>query len=105
VGPGLVTGSAEAGEPYLDLLNKANMLAGLQNYSGSKIRIRKSSPKLNFIVKKGNRLTAVEVKSGKVKNSGGSLIFKKLYPEARSLIVGSVLHSLEDFLSGKIPLF
>ncbi|MCL2133998.1 MAG: AAA family ATPase, partial [Candidatus Bathyarchaeota archaeon] len=30
---------------YLDLLNKANALAGLQNYSGNKIRTRKSSPK------------------------------------------------------------
>jgi predicted AAA+ superfamily ATPase len=30
---------------YLDLLSKANMLTGLQNYSGSQIRTRKSSPR------------------------------------------------------------
>ncbi|MCL2643658.1 MAG: ATP-binding protein, partial [Candidatus Bathyarchaeota archaeon] len=30
---------------YLDLLSRANVLAGLQNYSGNKIRVRKSSPK------------------------------------------------------------
>ncbi|MCL2694591.1 MAG: ATP-binding protein, partial [Oscillospiraceae bacterium] len=30
---------------YLDLLGKANMLTGLQNYSGSQIRTRKSSPR------------------------------------------------------------
>ena len=149
---------------YLELLGKANMLTGLQNYSGNQIRVRKSAPRfmvydtslmtyaggtnrrrlldnpadkgrlvesavgayllargkeesfevywwrernneVDFVVKKGERLTAIEVKSGRVKNTGGSLIFKKLYPEAFSLIVGSTDASLEDFLLGKIPLF
>ncbi len=149
---------------YLDLLGKANMLIGLQNYSGNKIRSRKSSPRfmvfdtslmtyadganrrrllenstergrlvesavgayllargkeegfevywwrernneVDFVIKKGSRLTAIEVKSGRVKNVGGSLEFKKLYPEAFSLIVGSANFKLEDFLLGKIPIF
>ena len=149
---------------YLDLLDKANMLTGLQNYSGNQIRIRKSSPRfmvydtslmtfadganrrrllenavdrghliesavgayllargkeegfevywwrergneVDFVIRKGNRLTAIEVKSGRVKNTGGSLIFKQLYPEALSLIIGSVNLGLKDFLSGGIPLF
>ena len=149
---------------YLELLGKASMLTGLQNYSGNQIRTRKSSPRfmvydtslmtyadganrrrlldnatdrgrlvesavgaylldrgndegfevywwrergneVDFVIKKGNQLTAIEVKSGRVKNVGGSLVFKKLYPEALSLIVGSANLGLEDFLLGKKPLF
>jgi len=149
---------------YLDLLGKASMLTGLQNYSGNQIRTRKSSPRfmvydtslmtyadganrrrlldnatdrgrlvesavgayllargndegfevywwrergneVDFVIKKGSQLTAIEVKSGRVKNVGGSLVFKKLYPEALSLIVGSANLGLEDFLLGKKPLF
>jgi len=149
---------------YLDLLGKANMLTGLQNYSGNQIRARKSSPRLmvydtslmtyadganrrhlldnatdrgrlvessvgayllargkeegfevywwrernnevDFVIKKGSQVTAIEVKSGRVKNVGGSLVFKKNYPEALSLIVGSTNVGLEDFLLGKKRLF
>jgi predicted AAA+ superfamily ATPase len=59
----------------------------------------------DFVIKKGSLLTAVEVKSGRVKNIGGSLAFKKLYPEALSLIVGGATLPLEDFLLGNKPLF
>jgi len=149
---------------YLELLTRANMLTGLQNYSGNQLRARKSSPRfmvydtslmtyadgsnrrrllenpvergrlvesavgayllargkeegfevhwwrdrnneVDFVLKNGSSLTAIEVKSGRVKNTGGSLQFKKLYPEALSLIIGSVNLSLEDFLLGNKPLF
>jgi predicted AAA+ superfamily ATPase len=149
---------------YLDLLSKASMLTGLQNYSGNQIRARKSSPRfmvydtslmtyadganrrrlldngtdrgrlvesavgayllargkdegfevywwrernneVDFVIKKGSRLTAIEVKSGRVKNIGGSLVFKKLYPEAFSLIIGTANIGLEGFLLGEQPLF
>ena len=149
---------------YLDLLGNAGMLTGLQNYSGNKIRARKSSPRfmvydtslmtyadgtsrrrlldnatdrgrlvestvgayllargneegfevfwwrdrnneVDFVIKKGSRLTAIEVKSGRVKNAGGSLVFKKMYPGAFSLVIGSAGVGLEDFLSGKCSLF
>ena len=147
---------------YLDLLSKANMLTGLQIYSGNKISTKKSSPRfmvydtslltyaeganrrrliessvdrgrlvesavgayllarskddgfevywwrergneVDFIIKKGSQLTAIEVKSGRVKNVGGGLVFKKRYPEALSLIVSG--SNLEAFLTGKKPLF
>lgn len=149
---------------YLDLLCKANMLTGLQNYSGNKVRARKSSPRLmvydtslmtysagtnrrilldnsaekgrlvessvgafllargkeegfevywwrernnevDFVIKKGNKLTAIEVKSGRTKNVGGSLVFKKMFPQSLSIIIGSSGHELEEFLMGKEPLF
>jgi predicted AAA+ superfamily ATPase len=149
---------------YLDLLSKASMLTGLQNYSGNQLRAKKSSPRfmvfdtslltyasgtnrrrlldnptdkgrlaesavgsyllargkeegfevyrwrdksdeVDFVIKKGTLLTAIEVKSGRVKNVGGSLVFKKRYPEALSLIVGSTNTPLEGFLLGDKPLF
>ena len=149
---------------YLDLLSKACMLTGLQNYSGNKIRMRKSSPRfmvfdtslmtyvegadrqnllnntvrkghlvesavganllargktedfevfwwrerdkeVDFIIQKGSKLTAIEVKSGRVRNTGGGLDFKHLYPDALSLVVGSANLSLENFLTGKQQLF
>jgi len=149
---------------YLELLGRANMLTGLQNYSGNPIRTRKSAPRLivydtslmtyadgsgrrrlldngtdrghlvesavganllarrreegfevywwrershevDFIIKKGSALTAIEVKSGRIKNVGGSLVFKQRYPEALSLVIGSANLSLEDFLLGNKPLF
>jgi predicted AAA+ superfamily ATPase len=149
---------------YLDLLGKANILTGLQNYSGNQIRARKSSPRfmvydtslmtyadgasrrrlldnptdrgrlvesavgayllargkeesfdvywwrdrnheVDFVIKKGSQLTAIEVKSGRIKGLGGGLVFKQLYPEALSLVVGSASYGLEDFLLGKKPIF
>ena len=149
---------------YLDLLDKANILKGLHNYSGNQIRTRKSPPRfmvydtslmtyadgagrrrlldnamdrgrlvesavgayllargkeegfevywwrersneVDFVINKGRRLTAIEVKSGRVKGLGGSLVFKQLYPEAISLIIGSADYGLEDFLLGKMPIF
>jgi hypothetical protein len=149
---------------YLELLSKASMLTGLQNYSGNQIRARKSSPRfmvydtslmtyadganrrrlldnptdrgrliesavgayllargndegfevywwrernheVDFVIKKGSLLTAIEVKSGRVKNVGGSLVFKQRYPEALSFIIGSANCGLEDFLLGEKKLF
>ncbi|MDR0570569.1 MAG: DUF4143 domain-containing protein [Clostridiales Family XIII bacterium] len=66
---------------------------------------RERGDEVDFVVKKGESLTAIEVKSGRVKNVGGSLAFKKLYPNALSLIVGGANAPLEDFLLGKAPLF
>jgi predicted AAA+ superfamily ATPase len=50
-------------------------------------------------------LTAIEVKSGRVKHTGGGIEFIKRYPHALSLTVGSDNCGLEEFLEGKIPLF
>ena len=66
---------------------------------------RERNHEVDFVIKKGKHLTAIEVKSGRLKNTGGSLVFKKKYPEALSLIVGNANLSLEDFLLGKKPLF
>ncbi len=66
---------------------------------------RDRDKEVDFVIQKGSLLTAIEVKSGRIKNIGGSLEFKKRYPQAFSLIVGSSNFGLEDFLSGRVPLF
>jgi len=66
---------------------------------------RERNHEFDFVIKKGKQLTAIEVKSGRLKNAGGSLVFKKKYSEALSLTIGTANLSLEDFLLGKKPLF
>ncbi|MCL2810210.1 MAG: ATP-binding protein [Treponema sp.] len=149
---------------YLELLNNANILCGLQKYSSNKLKVKQSSPRfmvydtsllvwaagasrrrlleepdarghlvesavgayllargkeegfsvywwrerekeVDFVIESGKSLTAIEVKSGKVKHVEGSMEFKKCYPKALSLVIGSENCKLEDFLVGKIPLF
>jgi predicted AAA+ superfamily ATPase len=59
---------------------------------------------VDFVLRKGQSLTAIEVKSGRVRKTNGSLEFKAKYPEALSMIVGGDV-TLEEFLSGEVPLF
>ena len=67
---------------------------------------RERDKEVDFVIEKGSAsLTAIEVKSGKVKNTGGSLEFMKRHPKALSLTVGSEDCSLEEFLGGKVTLF
>ena len=66
---------------------------------------RERGNEVDFVIRKGEMLTAIEVKSGRVKNTGGSFVFKKKYPKTLSLIIGSANNSLEGFLLGKTPLF
>ena len=66
---------------------------------------RERNNEVDFVIRKGSHLTAIEVKSGRVKNAGGGVVFKRLYPEAVFLVVGSAHLSLDDFLSGKVELF
>ncbi|MDR1706354.1 MAG: DUF4143 domain-containing protein [Clostridiales bacterium] len=64
---------------------------------------RERNNEVDFVIKKGSRLTAIEVKSGRVKNAGGGLAFKRLYPEALSLVVGGTAIRAEEFLLGLHP--
>ena len=65
---------------------------------------RKKDREVDFIIEKGKgSLTAIEVKSGRIKHINGSLEFKKLFPKAFSMIINN--DNLEDFLEGKIQLF
>ena len=149
---------------YLNLLESAGMLCGLEKYSDALVRRKRSTPRfmvfdpslmvyasdatperldsdktwrghlvesavgayllargkeegfsvtywrdrsteVDFVLQKGEFITAIEVKSGRVKGYGGSLEFLKRYPEALCFTIGSPNFPLEDFLLGKFDLF
>ena len=65
---------------------------------------REHDKEVDFVIEKGRvALTAIEVKSGRVKHTGGSLEFMKRYPKALSLVVAN--DNLEEFLRGEMTLF
>jgi len=66
---------------------------------------RDRNHEVDFVIRKGNALTAIEVKSGRIKGVGGGLEFMKRNPEALVHIVGSPHLPLEDFLLGRVRLF
>jgi predicted AAA+ superfamily ATPase len=70
---------------------------------------RDRDKEVDFVIESGKvtegALTAIEVKSGRVKHTGGSMEFIRRYPNALSLTIGDSNCGLEDFLEGKIPLF
>lgn len=66
---------------------------------------RDGSSEVDFVVTQGRRRTAIEVKSGRVKNVKGLGEFVQRYPGTYTLVVGSDAFPVEDFLLGKVPLF
>jgi hypothetical protein len=66
---------------------------------------RDRDKEVDFVIQKGKALTAIEVKSGSIKNLNGSIEFQKRYPHALSFIVGDSNCPLEEFLAGKTELF
>jgi predicted AAA+ superfamily ATPase len=66
---------------------------------------RERGKEVDFVVQQGDRITAIEVKSGRVKGLSGSQAFMEAYPEALLLVVGSSACTVEDFLLGTTPLF
>lgn len=66
---------------------------------------REGNYEVDFVLQEGTQLTALEVKSGRIKNVEGMSRFLSKYPGALRIIVGSSENSLEDFLTGTISLF
>ena len=65
---------------------------------------RDGSSEVDFVISDEARTLAIEVKSGRVKSTGGLTDFVLRFPGARTLVVGSAGCGLEDFLGGKIGL-
>jgi predicted AAA+ superfamily ATPase len=65
---------------------------------------RDGDAEVDFVVKVGESVTAIEVKSGRVKKSG-ILAFCKKFPGTQPLVVGDRNTSVEDFLRGNIAIF
>ncbi len=61
---------------------------------------RGKAKEVDFVVESDGEVTAIEVKSGRVKGTDGLTAFLLRYPQARTLVVGSPDCPLESFLSG-----
>ena len=149
---------------YLQLLNNASLLCGLEKFAKKEIKTRASSPKfltydtslmvatygqnrefllhdperrgrlvesavgarllaeskrqnfkvywwregndeVDFVIQKGERTTAIEVKSGRVKTTSGMTRFVNTFNPTKQLVVGSPVCPVENFLQGEVELF
>ena len=81
----------------------AHLLAGA---AGLDIRVgywQENGKEVDFVLSKGDRLAAIEVKSGRTKDGAPGLgVFLKRYPGARSFLVGGDGMPLEEFFSGGV---
>jgi hypothetical protein len=66
---------------------------------------RERDAEVDFVITKGRKRTAIEVKGGRIKGTRGLGTFIKRFPGTYALIVGSEDCPLEDFLLGAVPLF
>lgn len=66
---------------------------------------RERNAEVDFVIAKGRKRTAIEVKGGHVKRTGGLGEFVQRFPGTYTLIVGADVCPLEEFLLGNIPLF
>jgi len=66
---------------------------------------RDDNNEVDFVIRKGHMVTAIEVKSGRIKNINGLIEFTRKFPDSRPLIIGDSNLSIKDFLSGEVPLF
>lgn len=66
---------------------------------------RENNNEVDFVLTQGDKLAALEVKSGRVKALGGLDAFFEAFPRTRTIVIGSSETTLDDFLRDKIPLF
>ncbi len=66
---------------------------------------REGNDEVDFVIADKSAVTAIEVKSGRVKSTSGMTKFLIENPEAHSIIVGSADCSIEAFLRGEVNLF
>lgn len=66
---------------------------------------RERDLEVDFVICKGKKRTAIEVKGGRVKSSKGMSEFLRRFPGTYALVVGSNEYPLEEFLLGSVPLF
>ena len=65
---------------------------------------RSLSNEVDFVVGWGEDVIGIEVKSGRVRSTGGLTAFSLLFPGARTLVIGSPACTVGSFLLGAWPL-
>ena len=66
---------------------------------------RDGNHEVDFVISKGERITAIEVKSGKPRQVDGLAEFMRRNPKAQPLVVGDNNTDLKTFLTGGVQLF
>lgn len=66
---------------------------------------RDGADEVDFVVRRGSSLTAIEVKSGRIRSTGGLAVFCRRFKGAQPLLVGDSNLSVERFLRGEATLF
>lgn len=69
---------------------------------------REGNDEVDFVLQKGEALSAIEVKGGSELRQGGMARFLSKNPQARRIVVGGSSAGacgLEEFLLGEVPLF
>lgn len=66
---------------------------------------REGTSEVDFVARKGSRVYAIEVKSGRVRATGGLEKFCERFEGAQPLLIGDANLSCEDFLRGRALLF
>lgn len=78
----------------------AHLLQALHSPGMAVTYWRKGNLEVDFVVESGDRILALEVKSGRTGRVSGLAAFKKLYPESRAVIIGRDGIPLEEFFAG-----
>lgn len=76
----------------------AHLLAGLQDIGHEVLYWRDGPAEVDYVVRSGRTLWAIEVKSGRPRSPSGLAAFCRRHPEARPLIVGPGGMPLAEFL-------
>lgn len=66
---------------------------------------REGNQEVDFVLQNGMAISAIEVKSGRIKGTSGLDSFHARFNPTNSMVVGSSDCPLEEFLLGNIPLF
>lgn len=66
---------------------------------------RAGNAEVDFVLRRGTKRTAIEVKSGRTGSLTGLARFAEEYPGTYMMVVGGEKCPLEDFLLGNVPLF
>ncbi|MCL2403512.1 MAG: ATP-binding protein [Coriobacteriia bacterium] len=65
---------------------------------------RDGNHEVDFVIKQGEQVLGIEVKSGTIENLKGLSVFREKFPGAETIVVGTPQSPLEDFLAGNVPL-
>ena len=66
---------------------------------------REGNHEIDFVLRKGKKVTAVEVKTGFDQNTKAFEVFKEKYPQARTMLVGENGVGIEEFLSTPVETY